>query len=89
MEIFSTIASPVFSELVLNLRDEQIAHLPSQLAPFEALRMANEIRPFKLVFFLVATDSSLGEARRKLARTIDLVTVKRLLNFLDSPPTIR
>jgi hypothetical protein len=88
-EVYLTITSPVFSELVIIIRANEAAFLPSGVKLFETLRTMDGIRPFKLVFLLVAPDSSLGKARRILAGALGLVTAKGLLNFLDSPPTIR
>ena len=47
----------------------------------------NEVRRFKLVFLLRAPDPC--EARRELLEAIESATAKGLLDFLDSPPTIR
>jgi len=49
--------------------------------------MMNELRPFDLVFLLEVLD--FRQAQRELLETLDLVTAKGLLDFLDSPPTIR
>jgi len=92
MEVFSTITSPVFSELVIVLENSQVAYLAWDVAFFETLRMMNQIKPFKLVFLAeVLGWFSVGreEARQRLTGVIDLVTAKGLLNFLGSPPTIR
>jgi hypothetical protein len=88
MDIFSTIASPVFSELALILGNDAIAYLTSDVMLFKTLRMMNEVKPFKLVFLLVAPNRLQGEARQKLTEAVGLVTAKGFLNFLDSPPTI-
>jgi hypothetical protein len=62
---------------------------PSEDLFFETLRTMNGVRPFKLVFLLVAPDQSREEARRKLEGAIDSLAARGLLDFLDSPPTIR
>ena len=49
----------------------------------------NELRPFKLVFSFEAPGHSQKEALRKLEGTLDAVSARGLLDFLDSPPTIR
>ena len=85
-EVFSTITSPVFSELVIVLKGNTIAYLPREVTLFDALRRMNEIRPFKLVFLL---DVPEGEVLRNLVEELDLVTTNGFLDFLDSPPTIR
>jgi hypothetical protein len=89
VKIFSTVTSPAFSEFVIVVGADAATYLPSEVALFETLRVMNRVRPFKLVFLLVALDSFRGEARRKLAEALDLVTAGDLLGFLDSPPTIR
>ena len=83
MEVFSTITSPVFSELVIVLGAQAVAYLPLGVMLFETLRTMNEARPFKLIFLF------LGEAREELAGALDSVIARGLLDFLDSPPTIR
>jgi len=88
MEVFSTITSPVFSELVIVLTSRDVDYLHWG-GLFRTLRAMNEDRPFKLVFFLEGLHFSLGEARRKLARALDSMITKGLFDFLDSSPTIR
>ena len=88
MQIFSTIASPVFSELVIFIGPGAVTDSPWGDPFFETLRTMNGVRSFKLVFFLVAPDLLREEARRKLEGAIDSVTARGLLDFLDSPPTI-
>ena len=89
MKVFSTITSPVFFEFVIVVGADEATHLPLEIALFETLRTVNEVRPFKLVFLLVALDPFWEEKRRKLAGALDSVTAGGLLNFLDPPPTIR
>ena len=86
MEVFSTITSPVFSELVVALTLFETC-LPWAPLFFEALRTMNEVRPFKLVFLLEVTDFL--EAQQELAEALDSATTRGLLDFLGSPPTIR
>jgi len=67
MGVFSTITSPVFSELpVIVLTDDAITYLPEDATLFETLGKMNQVRPFNLVFNLVlsfnVSESSLGEA---------------------------
>jgi hypothetical protein len=88
MKIFSTIASPVFSELVILIGPDVVTGSPSGDPFFETLRTMNGVRPFKLVFFLVAPDLLREEACQKLEGAIDSVIARGLLDFLDSPPTI-
>ena len=91
MEVFSTITSPVFSELVIVLTERTtVVHLPWERALFELLRTMSEIRPFELVFFLQVDDLDCQEGvRRDLVEGLDMVVAKGFLDFLDSPPTIR
>lgn len=89
MEVLSTIASPVFSELVFDIREDDICYLHLEVGFFKMLRWVNEVRPFKLVFLLDVPHPSRVEARRELVGALDWVVAEGLLDFLDSPPTIR
>jgi len=97
VEVFSTITSPLFSEIVIILGSRDIPGLLSRVVLFETLRAMNRIRPFKLVFSIPVSDFFqgemrrifLGEVRRKLTEALDSVAADGLLDFLDSPPTIR
>jgi len=90
MEVFSTITSPVFSELVIVVKGDEISDIPSDITFFEALRTMKEVRPFKLVFsFDTLAQFTYDEKdRRRLAGILDLVNAEGLLDFLDSPPVI-
>lgn len=89
MKLFSSITSPVLSELVIVLLSISVARLHHEIALFRVLREMSEVRRFKLVFLLEPWDFSQGEVLRNLERALDLVSAKGLLDFLDSPPTIR
>jgi len=91
MEVFSTISSPVFSELVIVLESDEIVGLHSDVELFETLRRMNEIRPFTLVFLVKAEESCCRQADvlERLEDAIILATVTGLLNFLDSRPVVR
>ena len=89
MGVFSTIASPVFSELVIIIENDVDSSSASQAGLFETLHALSGVRPFKLVFLLVGLEPFLGEVRRKFADILDSVTARGLLDFLNSPPTIR
>jgi len=91
MEVFSTITSPVFSELVIVLEDDGIVGLSSDVGLFETLRKMNEVRPFTLVFLVKAEESYCRrtEVIERLEDAIILATVTGLLNFLDSQPIAR
>ena len=88
MDVFSTITSPVFSEVVIVLWGYEIASLPSQVALFQTLRMMNEVRSFKLVFLAEVPGFCLDEERQELAGALGSVIAKGLLGFLESPPDI-
>lgn len=89
MEVFSTITSPVFSELAIVIRGHVLIFLSQDFTLFETLRKMNQIRPFKLVFLAEAPESRQEKVRRGLAEALDSVAAKGLLDFLDSPPTVR
>jgi hypothetical protein len=89
IEVFSTITSPAFSELVILIGVDAAARLPSEVTLFETLRAMNKVRPFKLVFLLMAPRLSLGEAHQKFAGAFDSVIARGLFDFLDSPPIFR
>jgi len=96
MEVFSTIRSPVFSELVVVLTGNAAACLPQEAMLFETLRKMKEARPFELVFSFEGPCFvwrrglwEPAEARCKLREALDFVVSKGFLKFLDSPPTIR
>ena len=89
MEVFSTITSSVFSELVIVIGGNSTTYLPSEIPLWETLRTMNQIRPFKLVFLLAVLDLFQEEARRKLEGPLDSMAARGLLKFLDSPPIIR
>jgi len=91
MEIFSTITSSVFSELVIAVRGYETSDISSDVTFFEALRTMKEIRPFKLVFsFDTLAQITHGEKeQRRLAEVLDMVNAAGLLDFLDSPFIIR
>ena len=86
MGVFSTITSPMFSELVIIIGNS-VAYLTQNIRFFETLRRMHELRPFKLVFLLKASDR--WNTPRGFARVLESVAVKSLIDFLDSPPVIR
>ena len=87
MEAFSTITSPVFSELVIIYSGSTINYLPRQGTLFRMLRKMGEIRRFKLVFLFEAWDAR--GARRELEKLVDSISARGILDFLGSPPTFR
>ena len=87
MEAFSTIASPMFSELVIISTDYPTHCLPQEAVLFNTLHKMYEVKPFKLVFLLEVSDTS--DVMQELVDALELVTMKGLLGFLNSQPTIR
>jgi len=88
MEVFLTITSPVFSELVIVLTDYEIPRLPSDVTLFKALRTMKEVRSFKLVFLFDPLSQDHEGGRRRLVEVLDLVNARGSLDFLDFPPTV-
>jgi len=86
-EVFPTITSPVFSELVITHSGYFPDHLPQDAALLETLRKVHEVRPFKLVFLFEV--SPILDTREELGEALDVLTARGLLGFLDSKPTIR
>ena len=76
----------MFSELTIAIMLYEI-RLPWAATLFKELRAANEVRPFKLVLLLRM--SHFHEAQKELKADLESAAMKVLLNFLDSPPTIR
>ena len=89
MEVFSTITSPVFSELVIVLGATAVTYLPSEVMLFETLRTMNQVRPFRLVFLVAEPGPFWEVARQRVVEALDSLTARGLLDFLDSPHTIR
>lgn len=88
VEVFSTITSPVFSELVIILTGRPSLYLPQEALLFETLRVMNEAVPFESVFLLEVLDPFQEEAHQGLVRAFDIATANGLLTFVKSPPTI-
>ena len=91
VEMFSTIRSPVFSELAFDVRHYELARLSVDLAFFETLRQLNGIRSFNLVFMLcgVGPSPSPNNMLREFEKVLGSVTERALLDFLGSPPTVK
>jgi len=86
-KVFSTITSPVFTEFVIVLNGRY--GLPHEAELFETLDRMNTVRPFKLVFLLEVSDTLRDSARQMVTEMLDIVAARGLLDFLDSPPTVR
>jgi len=87
-DVFSSIKSPVFSELVIVVTSYAV-YLPTEVMVFKSLREMNAIRPFKLVFLLEASDFHQEQVQRELAEALASIKTNNSLNFLASEPTIR
>jgi hypothetical protein len=86
--IFPTIISPVFSEFVIVIQCGEVYLFPWRI--YDTLRRMYGVRPFELVFLLIASEkSSEWVVRRTWEGAVDTATAKGLLNFLEFPPTIR
>ena len=88
-EVFSTITSPVFSELVIVLLADVMSYQPTTgYFLCKGLRELNEVRPFKLAF---SFEGHLwgGDIQGALAIRTASQTRTSDLDFLDSPPTVR
>ena len=76
----------MFSELIITVKRHGTGSpWPPRL--FGELRAVGEVRRFKLVFLFMMAD--IHGAERELAEALDSEAAKGLLDFLDSPPTIR
>ena len=87
MKVFSTITSPVFSELVIVLTGHvDFSRWTVKLSG--ALRIINKVKRIKLVFSLEAPSPSQWETQQ-LEEFLESMTAGGFLDFLDSPPSIR
>jgi len=88
MDVFSTIKSPVFSELVVVLRSDLFTRFLLDPMSFDVLRTMYKVRPFKLVFLLhIYSPPNGGEWM--FERAFAPAFKRGLFNFLDSPPVVR
>jgi len=86
VRLLSNITSPAFSELIIAVARYE-ARLPLAVPLFGRLRTIHKVRRFKLVFSLERV--GLPEVHRELTEALVSATAEGLLDFLDSPPTIR
>ena len=77
----------MFSELAVVLAGHAVS-LRQVAKLFNTLRMMNDVRPFKLVFLLEGPSPSQWEAQQQEG-VLKSATAKGLLDFLDSPPSVR
>ena len=83
----TVLAHPLCSPSSLSPLGHYETDLPRGLEFPNAFRRMNDVIPFKLAFLLEISD--FWEARREPEKALGEVTVRGLLGFLDSPPTIR
>ena len=89
-EVFSTLTSPVFSELVIVLPGHGANALRWEPIFFKTLRWMYKFRPFKLVFLPEGPFFGReGVTRLEVAEALDSATANGFLSFLDSPPSVR
>lgn len=79
----------MFSELIFVVWHKDFSRFLLDVALFGTLRMMNEARPFKLVFLVQVPHPPSFEERRKHEASLESLNSRNLLDFLDSPPTIR
>lgn len=87
-EVFSTITSPGFSELIFVQWYDQFHRLLSDKTFFRTLRTLYQVRPFELVFMPQFPASPSMIRRQEFERVLASVTTEGLLDFLDSPPVL-
>jgi len=88
--VFSTITSPIFSELVIVRSGKWTHNIAYDVRLAQTLQMMHKVRPFKLVFLFEGPYSSGPvDRRREMMEAVDDAVSKGFLDFLDSPPTVR
>lgn len=79
----------MFSELVFVVWYDQFVHLLSDAMFFGTLRAMYEVRRFNLGLLVQVPHPTSRERRERFELALAAVTDKGLLDFLDSPPTVR
>ena len=87
MEVFSTITSPVFSELIIVFVDH-VAYFCQNTTFFNALHAMNEVRPFNSVFLFEVSDPPRWRVLQGSAEALELMVATGTFDFLSSPPTV-
>jgi len=88
-EVFSTITSPVFSELAIVITADTLPYVSRDASLFETLRRMNGVKPFKPVFRLEATHHHMEKLRRDLEVALDLATAQVPLDpSIPYPPSV-
>ena len=87
--LLPTITSPVFSDVVIILREGTIQDMVFiQHVVFSTMRSLYEVKPFRLVFSLEIWEGDKENIVEMLKRCIDVETAKGGLDFLPCPPVI-
>lgn len=86
-DIFSTIKSPVFSEIILVFQRPDL-YRPYYI-PFGMFRQMHSERKFKLVFSLEVAKRHRGVGLNVMQQRMGYEIAERRLEFLESPPTLR
>ena len=85
-DIFSTITSPDFSEIILVFQRPDL-YRPYQI-PFEVFREMYSKRKFRLVFCLEVLKKYRAAGWEVMRQRLDSEIAQRRLDFLSSPPTL-
>ena len=85
-DIFSTITSPEFSEIILVFQRPDLCR-PYHI-PFDVFREMYSKRKFRLVFCLEVLKKYRAAGLEVMRRRMDLEIAQQRLDFLASPPTL-
>lgn len=85
-ELLSTIASPVFSEIVIVFSEDEVRWLPPGLD--NALHKMYKIRKFRVAFCLETIERLEALNLRLLMSEVEVGAFKDSLNFLPCPPSV-
>lgn len=86
-DIFSTIKSPVFSEIILIFQRPDLCR--PYYIPFDIFRQMHSERKFRLVFSLEVAKRHRAAALQVMQERMGSEVANQRLNFLESPPTLR
>ena len=87
-ELLSTVASPVFSDVVIILQDDIVRSHFLRYKLFAAVRDMSKVKPFRLVFRLGKLSRDGEGDRERLKGLIEAEAVKGRLGPLLHPPVI-
>ncbi|KAF9647258.1 hypothetical protein BDM02DRAFT_3117397 [Thelephora ganbajun] len=85
-DIFSTIKSPVFSEIILIFQRPDL-YRPYYI-PFDMFRQMHSERKFRLVFCMEVSKRYRHLGLQVMKRRMEYEVEERRLDFLESPPTL-